>query len=68
MKGKKDSVDTRGSDIEDMLDLMLNPFKKVKEENILLRKCVFQQEKDAKGCSDREGLKMQNIIIQGIPV
>ena len=68
LQGKHDSVDSRVTEIEDAFDAMSMQFREMKEENLLLRKRVYQLEKVAKVCTDREEeLKRQNIVIQGIP-
>ena len=55
------------TEIEAAFDAMSLQFKEMREENLLLRKRVFQLEKATKMCVDREQeLKRKNIIIQGI--
>ena len=68
LKSLCDSADTRADDIEDKLNDLTKFVNELGEENLLLRKRVFQLEKDSKITMEREDeQKRMNILIQGIP-
>ena len=68
LKSQNDSSEIRLDDVDEKIDQLSLQFKELVSENMLLRKRVYQLEKVAKTCADRdEELKRQNILVQGIP-
>ena len=68
LNSRCDGFDSKTCELEDRLNGLARHVKELDDENLSLRKRVYQLKKDSKICIDREeDQKRLNILIQGIP-